>query len=167
MVVNRRGRWGEALFLLPAAFLLLAAGCGSVPLDAAAPAQFDLNGRWVLDSKLSDSSRPRGRGFIEQDFPLLVSREMRIEQDPGSMGIDYEGGSYRDVTWGERRRGVWEVRAGWRDGTLYIYSKAPDISAMETWQLSADGEQLSIQISVRGGAEGGEYRRVFRRSLEI
>jgi len=163
-------RRGALCLAFPAVLVLvLAAGCGSKPLDAAAPKPFDLNGRWVLDAGGSDSAegrRPHRRGFIEQDFPLLTSREMRIEQDAGSMGIEYDGGGYRDVTWGERRRGIWEVRAGWREGSLYIYSKAPDISATEIWQLSADGEQLSIQISVRGDEEG-QYHRQFRRSPEI
>ncbi|MGE0624745.1 MAG: hypothetical protein AB7I04_03870 [Pseudomonadales bacterium] len=164
---GRSRGYHRLLVTLPAAVLLaLATGCGSVPLDGAAPEQFDLNGRWVLDANRSSGTQPRGRGFIEQDFPLLVSREMHIEQDARSMGIEYDRGSYRDVTWGERRRGVWEVRAGWREGSLYIYSEAPDISAMEVWQLSADGDELSIQISVRGGVEG-QYQRVFRRSLEI
>ena len=35
---------------------------------------------------------------------------------------------------GERRRGVWEVRAGWNEGALHIYSKASDVSASEIAQ---------------------------------
>jgi len=148
------------------AVLTLAAGCGSVPLDPAAPNQFDLNGLWVLDADRSDTARPRGSRFLTQDFPLLVTREMRIEQDSRSMGIEYEGGSYRDVTWGDRRWGIWEVRAGWKDGGLYIFSEAPDISAVEIWRLSEDGDELTIDITVRGEADG-RYQRVFTRSLEI
>ena len=104
--------------------------------------------------------------FIAQDFPLLVAREMRIEQDDRSMGIEYASGSYRDVTWGERRRGVWEVRAGWNEGALHIYTTASDVSAAEIWQLSADGERLDIQISVKGNREQ-EFRRTFRRSSKF
>ena len=103
---------------------------------------------------------------MAQDFPLLVAREMRIEQDARSMGIEYTSGSYRDVTWGERRRGVWEVRAGWNEGALHIYSKASDVSASEIWQLSSDGQRLDIRISVRGNRDQ-EFHRVFRRSSNI
>jgi hypothetical protein len=103
---------------------------------------------------------------VAQDFPLLVAREMRIEQDDRSMGIDYANGGYRDVTWGERRRGVWEVRAGWNEGVLHIYSEASDVSASEIWQLSADGQRLDISISVRGNRDQ-EFRRVFRRASTL
>ncbi|HEY5644477.1 MAG TPA: hypothetical protein VIS76_00920 [Pseudomonadales bacterium] len=154
------------LWLLPALVFALLPGCGSVPLDSSPPQRFDLNGRWVLDPARSDTEQPRGRGFLSQDFPLLAAREIRIEQDSRSMGIEYAGGSYRDVTWGERRRGVWEVRAGWREGNLYIFSEAADVSALEIWQLSADGAELTIELRVKG-ADAGRYQRVFRRSLEI
>lgn len=170
MTTGSRGRSGKRgsidRALLAAVVLVLATGCGGVPLDAAAPDPFDLNGRWVLVPDRSDTTRARSTGFLTQDFPLLVTREMRIEQDARSMGIEYEGSTYRDVTWGERRRGVWEVRAGWKEGSLYIFSEAPDISAVEVWQLSEGGDELTIRIDVRG-AEEGRYQRVFRRSLEI
>ncbi len=105
-------------------------------------------------------------GFIAQDFPLLVAREMRIEQDARSMGIEYARGSYRDVSWGERRRGIWEVRAGWHEGALHIYSEASDISAAEIWQLSADGQRLDISISVKGN-RNQEFQRAFTRSSAL
>jgi hypothetical protein len=79
------------------------------------------------------------------------------------MGIEYARGSYRDVSWGERRRGVWEVRAGWHEGALHIYSDAPDISAAEIWRLSEDGQRLDISISVRGPRDR-DFQRVFRRA---
>ncbi len=150
------------------ATVLLAAGCGSIPLEESSPAGFDLNGHWVL----ADGQRPlaggragggMGSGFVTQDFPLLAATEMHIEQDARSMGIEYARGSYRDVTWGERRRGVWDVRAGWHEGALHIYSDAPDISAAEIWRLSEDGQRLDIRISVRGQRDR-EFERVFQRA---
>jgi hypothetical protein len=150
------------------AVVLLVGGCGSVPLSDSAPAGFDLGGHWVL----ADGQRPLGTsraaagmngGFMTQDFPLLAATEMRIEQDARSMGIEYARGSYRDVSWGERRRGVWEVRAGWHEGALHIYSDAPDISAAEIWRLSEDGQRLDISISVRGPRDR-DFQRVFRRA---
>lgn len=149
---------------------VLLAGCGSVPLDYQAPGGFDLSGAWVLDASQSEAPERSGRsfrsGFMTQDFPLLVSREMRIEQDAGSMGIDFTKGTYRDVTWGERRRGIWEVRAGWREGALYIFSEAPDSSATEVWRLSEDGQRLFIRIEVKDQRTRA-FERTFVRSSEI
>ncbi len=150
--------------------VLATGGCGGVPLEEAAPGGFDLSGHWVLIQEESGGSPVRGAsirsGFLAQDFPLLVTGEMRIEQDARSMGIEYGRGSYRDVTWGERQRGVWDVRAGWHDGVLHIYSKAPDTSASEIWKLSDDGRRLEISIDVRG-AQDHKFRRVFRRSTGV
>jgi hypothetical protein len=157
--------------LIAAASVFLVAGCGNIPLEETPPESFDLSGHWVLadgQSALMNSRNSAGMnsGFMAQDFPLLTAREMHIEQDARSMGIEYRRGSYRDVTWGERRRGVWEVRSGWHEGALYIYSEAADISAAEIWRLSEDGERLDISISVRG-ARDREFQRVFQRASGI
>jgi hypothetical protein len=145
--------------------LCLVAGCGAVPLEDDTPRGFDLSGRWIA----SDEAVARGglrSGFITQDFPLLIAREMRIEQNADSMGIEYGRGSYRDVTWGERKRGVWEVRAGWHDGALHIYSEAPDTSAAEVWRLSEDGQELAIDVHIKG-ERSQEFRRTFVRSTDL
>jgi hypothetical protein len=154
-------------------FLLAAlgafAGCGSVPLEDRAPPGFNLNGEWRLDAAESDGQlrgAGMGSGFMGQDFPLLLARRMRIEQDARSMGIEYERGRYRDVSWGERRRGVWEVRAGWLDGELRIYSEAPDTSAVEIWRLSEDGQRLTIDVEIRG-PRTEQFQRTFVRSAGI
>jgi len=171
-VVNPADRfvagWRSLLFTITAVSLI--AGCSGVPLDAQAPVGFDLSGEWVLDSDDSDTPARGGSdfrsGFMTQDFPLLVTRRMRIEQDARSMGIEYERGSYRDVTWGERRRGVWEVRAGWHEGALHIYSEAPDTAAAEIWQLSEGGQRLEINVEVKG-AQVRQFQRSFVRSARI
>ena len=172
--------------LLVLASVAIVAGCGQIPLEDSAPERFDLSGRWVQADNPAQSGGnnsqdsgdpqrpPRGgrdtnsmaSGFMAQDFPLLVAGQMRIEQDARSMGIEYARGSYRDVTWGERRRGVWQVRAGWHEGALHIYSEASDISAAEIWQLSADGQRLDISISVRGNRDQ-KFHRVFRRASAL
>lgn len=161
---------GRLRGLLGCATIMLLGACGSIPLQDAAPSGFNLAGHWVLNEDASTASGYRGgdlrSGFMSQDFPLLVTTEMRIEQDAHSMGIDYARGSYRDVTWGERRRGVWEVRAGWYEGDLHIYSKAPDASAAEIWHLSEDGQRLEVNIDVRSGRQM-QFRRVFRRSASL
>jgi len=138
-------------------------GCMGVPLDDQPPADFDLSGRWVSAAGDRGSSSDSRSGFMTQDFPLLVSKELRIQQDARSMGIEYERGKYRDVTWGDRKRGVWEVRAGWHEGNLHIFTEAPDTSAIEVWQLSEDGRQLVIDVEVKAGRTH-HFHRVFSRS---
>ena len=165
----KRQRPRARLTALVSVLTLALCGCSGVPLEASAPSGFDLSGEWVLDDETAlgtGEGRSLRSGFMIQDFPLLVARQMRIEQDARSMGIEYERGSYRDVSWGERRRGIWEVRAGWHEGVLHIYSEAPDTSASESWRLSEDGDRLEINIEVRGAREQS-FRRVFRRRALI
>lgn len=182
MEMNGIARWTSALSVL-----LALSGCGSVPLDTTAPARFDLNGHWAINAALSDPPpNPRRlqaqadralleidrigdrRGmsmlaFVTADFPVLASESMLIEQDARSMGIRYQSGAYRDVSWGERRRGLWTVRAGWTEDGLLIASRADDANATETLRLSADGRQLTITIEIKSGGDAVDAVRVFDR----
>ncbi len=166
---------------------LAAGGCGSVPLDPAVPTEFDLNGQWVVHVALSDpptdakrlsaqadqelvaierSSSRSQRGilaFVTQDFPVLASKTMVIEQDRHSMGIRYDKGGYRDISWGERKRGLWEVSAGWRDGALVIASRAHDATARETMRLVEDGWRMVVHVKVKSGGDSLEAVRTFDR----
>ena len=83
------------------------------------------------------------------------------------MSINFEGGSYRDVTWGERERGIWMVRAGWVEGELHIYSDASDTSAVEVYRLVDDGQRLLINIEVEAGSGSQTFNRVFVRESEL
>jgi hypothetical protein len=103
--------------------------------------------------------------FITRDFPVLQAREMRIEQNRDSMGIRYDTGDYRDVSWGTRRRGLWEVRAGWHEGSLYILSDAVDAEATEIMTLSDAGHRMDVRVQVQSGGDDVEVVRVFRRDL--
>ena len=70
---------------------------------------------------------------------------------------------YRDVTWGERERGLWRVNAGWDEtGALLIDSRSDDIRALERMVLRPDG-LLEIAVSVRGDRRNLEVTRVYRR----
>lgn len=162
-------------------------GCGSVPLDPQVPAGFDLNGHWVLREALSDpppdrrrlqaradrkllDAGPPGRrstagllAFVVDDFPVLASRSMIIEQDRQSMGIRYENGAYRDVSWGQRQRGLWQVFAGWLEGELVISSKAQDAAARESMRLSADGRRMTIRVEVKSAGDSLNAVRTFDR----
>ena len=151
---------------------VLAVACTSVQLDASPPAGFDLSGRWTLVPPASETApsvrRLRAQGgmlsFVTQDFPVLRATEMVIEQSRDSMGIRYDVGDYRDISWGTRQRGLWEVRAGWHEGTLMILSKASDADARETLRLSADGRQLTIDVRISATGDDLNLTRVFRRT---
>jgi hypothetical protein len=96
--------------------------------------------------------RLRERGvsiaMVAQDFPVLHCRRMEIEQNADSMGIAYDRGAYRDISWGVRERGLWEVNAGWDAGVLRILSKARDAKAEETMTLADAGRRLVVQVSI-------------------
>ncbi len=176
-----------ASWALAGAWLAALGGCGSTPLDPEAPTEFDLNGHWVINRALSDPPPDEGRlraeadralvemgrpgqrrrtgmlAFVAADFPVLASKSMIIEQDPQSMGIRYASGAYRDVSWGQRRRGLWEVNAGWTEAGLVIASRADDASATETLRLREDGRQLAINVEIKSGGDALSAVRVFDR----
>ena len=157
---------------LCSALILIA--CTSAPLEPP-PRSFDLSGDWVID--VSRSTAPPGfraerdrpkRGdmaarFLSQDFPVLFAEEMRIEQNRDSMGIDFGSGIYRDVTWGDRDRPPWRIRAGWSEGALQIYSETHDASSYETYMLSEGGNELLIKLEVNNSGQRQSFTRVFVR----
>lgn len=177
--------------LIAALLVILAlGGCSSQPLDAQPPQRFDLSGTWLLQADLSDappnpkgfeprsptaggsgrggrrgaSRRRGGLSFVAHDFPVLVAERMTIEQNPDSMGIDYDRGGYRDVSWGMRTRGLWEVDTGWDEsGQLVQRWKASDAQALEVMTLSPDRQQLSVVLQIKTGEQDVEVRRVFSR----
>jgi hypothetical protein len=159
--------------LMGFALLAALAACSSTPtLQSQPPQSFDLSGSWLLIPEASGSPpsdralRARGglMSFVAQDFAVLRAREMVIEQTAGSMGIYYDGRDYRDVSWGTRRRGLWEVKAGWHEGSLVILSDAKDADARETMTLSPDGQNLRIHVEVKSKGENVAVTRVFRRT---
>ena len=149
----------------------LAGGCANVVLDAEAPAGFDLGGAWELDPASSEVTpevrRLRARGIsiamVAQDFPVLYCRTMEIEQNTDSMGIAYDGADYRDVSWGVRQRGLWEVNAGWDEGRLKILSKAADARAEETMTLVEAGARMVVRVTIDADGDNLDITRVFTR----
>ena len=152
--------------------LVLVAGCSN--LATTAPQGRDLSGHWVLNHEQSDAlpainpshgrggTRREGRsrrgrgvggGFVDPSFqfPVLATDQMLIEQDASSMGIDYGAGGYRDVSWGERERGRFDVDAGWdEDDNLIVHMQSDDIDYKETYRLSEDGARLTLRIEISG-----------------
>jgi len=178
---------GIASWALGSAWLLALGGCGSIPLDTEAPTGFNLNGDWVINQALSDPPPNERRlqaeadqalvkmgrvgqrkrmgmlAFVTADFPVLAAKSMLIEQDAQSMGIRYASGAYRDVSWGQRRRGLWEVNAGWTEAGLVIASRADDAIATETMRLRKDGRQLAITVEIKSAGDALSALRVFDR----
>ena len=161
--------------LLTALVALLSA-CGGPNLSPSGPSGFDLEGDWTLvtnDSERgmegddyirmrSGDRRELARGGMGRDFPVVRAQGMSIEQNADSMGIRYSTGDYRDVTWGKRDRGMWEVNAGWQDDALYIISEAHDAKGTEVMTLSEDGNTLRVDVEIDTGQKY-QIQRVFRR----
>ena len=168
--------------LLPLAALLALGACAQ--LGTKPPGGFDLSGDWVLDEQASDAApdiaaireredrqlvrgKPASAGesaaFLVQDFPVLAATRLRIEQHADSMGVRYDDGGYRDVSWGDRTRDLWTVRAGWTERGLVIRSARGAIRGEEILALEDGGRRLRIAVSVRAGEQRVDTTRVYRR----
>ena len=140
--------------------LLVAAGCSSLSTDV--PQAFDLSGDWVIAAAESEAEvvRPNraghsdragrhGRfgdvGFDPADLPMIDAQAMVIEQDATSMGIAYQSGIYRDVSWGERDLRLADVAAGWDGPDLVIETETVSYDMVERYQLGPDGD-LRVEI---------------------
>lgn len=173
----------EISLLLPLAALLGLGGCAQLVVKA--PGGFDLSGEWVLDQQASDaapdldaireredrelvrgkpSSAADSAAFVVQDFPVLAATRLRIEQHADSMGVEYDQRTYRDVSWGDRTRDLWTVRAGWKEGRLIIHSTRGAIRGEEILSLEDGGQRLRIAVSIQAGGEHVYAVRVYRRS---
>ncbi len=90
---------------------------------------------------------------------------MVIEQNADSMGIEYDRGAYRDISWGERSRGLWTVTTGWdEEGQLVVRSKAKDADAVEVMSLSAGAQTLTVNLRIKAGEQNVDVRRVFSKA---
>lgn len=172
-----------SLCALACAIALLAVpGCNA--LDTEVPRGFDLTGDWVLDEDLSDAAPDidairrredrdvvRGRqsdasasaAFAVQDFPVLTAARLQIEQDDESMGIRFDGVVYRDVSWGERERDLWIVRAGWEEDRLVIRSVRGRTRGTESYALERSARHLRVTVSIETGGEDVRSVRVYER----
>jgi len=172
---------GLAAFAACATSLLVLVSCSS--LSPVVPRGFDLSGDWVLDTGASDAPPDleairrredrdvvRGRQsdaaasatFAIQDFPFLTATRLTIEQDDASMGIRYDDTTYRDVTWGERRRDLWTIQAGWEEGNLIIRSRRGGTKGQEVLTLVGD-DRLRVTVKIETDAEDVRAVRVYRR----
>ena len=168
--------------------MVVLAGCGGLNLEPTPTQPTNLSGIWQLDKNASDSAsglrnkpsrsvRPNrsireeiqliGRGsglaFVAQDFQVLKAKRLKIEQGDDSMGVQHWPGVYRDVTWGQRERGLWRVYAGWELNDLLIQSSADDMRVLERYQL-LNRDELRVKITVSADGETKELQRLFRRA---
>ena len=166
------------------AFALNGCGVASSTLSPDVPGTLDLSGIWVIDETQSDGSIDRidsqrqferdsidGRAsetlgslyYAEQDFPIVSSTRLEIEQDEHSIGILYGVGKYRDLIWGLQERGEWKLDVGWQGAELLIKSSISHTRGLETYRLSADSMTLSVHIQIRAGGERRVLQRTFLR----
>jgi hypothetical protein len=97
---------------------------------------------------------------------VLFAKDMSIEQNFESMGVEYNATkymdmNYRDVSWGERKRGLLTIETGWEEGNLIIKTEGSRLPIEETYILSEDSSRLTVIIELDGGKDGMTFTRVF------
>jgi len=160
--------------------LLALSGCTGIDLATVNPPGVNLSGEWVLDFGDSDAApdlrndpqsratrgafgRGRGSGlaFVVHDFQVLRADKLTIEQNRESMGVRYQPGVYRDLSWGKRQRGLWKVYAGWDGVDLVVVSRANDLEVTE--RCVSSGQRLTVAVAVEADGEQRQFKRVFNR----
>ena len=111
---------------------------------------------------LSDIGRGSDLDFVSHDFQVLRADKMTIEQNRDSMGIRYTPGVYRDISWGERQRGLWEVYAGWDEQDLVVVSKTRNLRVEERF-LDVSPTKLIVNVNIKTKEDRFTFRRVFNR----
>jgi hypothetical protein len=169
--------------------LISLAGCSGIELEERAPTTVRLTGQWALDVEASDEipdfrNRPiksrritgqrnspdysdldpsrSGMTFIAHDFEVLTAERLVIEQSGDSMGVRYVPGVYRDISWGTKQRGLWEVYAGWEGRDAVVISKAKRLNVVERFRLQTE-DRLTIRIQINADGDEVVVNRVFRR----
>ena len=175
----------KAILLL--SFLLCFVGCSALDLDQRKPEKVDFSGHWVLNLPLSEGviENPRSRNdvfdsdqiktegmatgdlldpfvFVLHDFHVINAQSLTIELDPISAGLDYQPGTYRDVTFGEHRRGLWDIYAGWDGDDLVILSRANKLQVMERISLVSPN-RLRIIVGIEAEKKNRDFVKVFDR----
>ena len=178
----------RAWFGFFAILLILQLGaCSGLQLESSPTRSVPLSGIWVIDTEASDDVNaamkpdvPRGdnrlsaqaeiqrirRGsglaFVAYDFQVLEAQRMTIELAQDSMGVKHEPGVYRDVSWGKRERGIWEVQAGWEEDVLVVASKTNGIDVIERYRLLSLN-RLQVALDIRADGNKRQIQRYFRR----
>ena len=173
--------------ILLSSFLLCLVACSALDLDQRKPKKVDFSGHWELNLPLSEgvteNSRPqkdvfdpdqiRTEGmasadlldpfvFVSHDFHIINAQSLTIELDPVSAGLNYQPGTYRDVTFGERRKGLWDIYAGWDGDDLVILSRADKLQITERYS-PVSPNRLRIMVGIEVERENRDFVKVFDR----
>ncbi len=173
--------------ILLSSFLLGLVGCSAIDLDQRKPGKVDFSGHWELNLPLSEGviENPRSRSdvfdsdlikteglaradlldpfvFVSHDFHIINAQSLTIELDPISAGLDYQPGTYRDVTFGERRRGLWDIYGGWDGDDLVILSRADRLQVRERISLVSPN-RLRIIVGIEAEKRNRGFVKVFDR----
>lgn len=174
--------------------LVLLGGCAGVELAPQPTSKVEFSGIWLIDFSGSDSvpdlrhrtggktSRRRVRGavnrealklfngsglaFVVHDFQVLKADKLDIEQGRDSMGVQYSPGVYRDISWGERQRGLWEVQAGWQENDLLVISQAKDLRVVEQFSRPSEN-RLIVTVNITADDEDMVFVRRFYRQPSL
>ena len=173
--------------ILLSSFLFCLVGCSALDLDQRKPEKVDFSGHWELNLALSEGviENPRSRNdvfdsdriktegmasldlldpfvFVSHDFHIINAQSLTIELAPISAGLDYQPGTYRDVTFGVRRRGLWDIYAGWDGDDLVILSRADKLQVMERVSL-VSLNRLRIIVGIEAEKTNRDFVKVFDR----
>jgi len=173
--------------LVRLSIMLSLTSCSALDLDQRKPEEIDFSGHWVLNLLLSegatenptspksvratDQIRTEGMAradlldpfvFVSHDFHIIDALSLTIELDPVSAGLSYQPGTYRDVSFGERRRGLWNIYAGWDGDDLVILSRANNLQVMERMSL-VNPKRLRVIVGIQAEKENRDLVKVFDR----
>ena len=161
--------------------------CSALDLDQRKPEEIDFSGHWVLNLLLSEGATEKSSSrksvhatdkirteglasadlldpfiFVSHDFHIIDARSLTIELDTVSAGLSYQPGTYRDVSFGERRRGLWNIYAGWDGDDLVILSRANNLQVMERMSL-VNPKRLRVIVVIQAEKENRDFVKVFDR----
>lgn len=179
---------------MPRLALAMLAGCaalmtGCAHLGQVTPPGFNMSGTWVTQQPAeapppqsvfdpnapieTDSSgehegggaeAPPFRGPVPR-LPMLTTVRMTIDQDTTSMGIAYPRQPYRDVKWGEQKRDLYTVDAGWDgDNRLIITTSNKAMRLKEIYSLAPDGKTLTLDVELSSRRGTRHVVRTFTRA---
>ena len=147
--------------------------------------RIDLSGEWRLDGERSDptpdldalreNEDKRLLRGIETDpmesiqlvnlyFPIVSTNSILIEQEEESMGVQYEGQPYKDLSWGRHEYDGWTQRVEWNRDSLTVSTTRGGVRGKEIFKILDDGAALEVVISIRAGVERINLRRLFQRA---
>ena len=159
--------------------------CSTLDLNAKKPENIDFSGSWELNAFLSGEHLEKSRSqsprqnsdlirtedikrtdlsdpfvFVSHDFHIVDAQLLTIELDTLSVGLHYQPGTYRDVTFGQRRRGLWDIQAGWDDMELVILSRANNLKVIERITLVSP-KRLRVTVNIEAEKKNRYFVKVF------